>query len=777
MNGTATAPEPVDRPRPARFILALRSALPHRMLVALVAFAALAASWFRVPVAAGCELYLGTFFALMVYRSAGVVSGALAAAAFLAPSIWWWGHPYSVVFAVAVIVALPWLERQLGSLTLAVVAFHVVVGVPFAFLVIRSQFDAALPTILLLEARKLTNDGISAALVTLLTQRYAIDIVALRAERRRMISLADLVTGASALMVLLAFGYLLIAEALEVPPNIDTDERAMITVIAGDLGRTGLSGGVQRRMVAPVQGAAPVAVVVTSSRRDLDHVAPALLGCRATTQRGPAGDRTTLTYWFRNCAVARLQVGTRTAHIAFSNAPFVEAAHWRALRRMGSDICLLMVALLLQLWLSRQISRSAAIWQAAFEQFGTSRLSMPPVMPFGEIAQPMEHFVSAHNNYTATRARLENLLNSVRQLETAINLKLARNVEIAHDGAVLSFLDLLAPDEPPSILTIDVAGRAGLRQVRDRSDVLVEFRIQGQSSEDWYLLVAQEGDGQGGWQSGCILQLRQAKVLRDSMFHQARLIDLGGMASALSHELKQPLFTISLAAENAGFALAQRNDESLRSVQARIARIHEQVDRARQIIEQISSYSRIDSYDHERFDLNDAVLNAARFMRPMMTDQNVGLAISNLVSGPARVQMPRVGLEQVLVNALQNAVDAIVARRGEDHPDLAGCVEVTLSGHDSSYALVIGDNGTGFHADLGQSAFDAFVTTKPRGQGTGLGLYVARQVVMEVGGRLAISNRPKPARGALLTIELQAARDDAPAKEAENAGPPPNCAN
>ena len=90
-----------------------------------------------------------------------------------------------------------------------------------------------------------------------------------------------------------------------------------------------------------------------------------------------------------------------------------------------------------------------------------------------------------------------------------------------------------------------------------------EFRLAGGDSSDWYLLVGRDSLAPGIWRSGWMVHLRQSKLAQNRMLQQARLVELGGMASALSHELKQPLFTISLCAENGRLLLDQESDEGV----------------------------------------------------------------------------------------------------------------------------------------------------------------------------------------------------------------------
>jgi len=107
-------------------------------------------------------------------------------------------------------------------------------------------------------------------------------------------------------------------------------------------------------------------------------------------------------------------------------------------------------------------------------------------------------------------------------------------------------------------------------------------------------------------------------------------------------------------------------------------------------------------------------------------------------------------LEQILVNLLSNATDALSPGTGE--------IEVTLREEGGDVIFEVSDNGPGIPAELGDRIFDPFVTTKPEGEGTGLGLAVSRRLAISMGGSLSAGKGS--AGGALFTLRLP--KDPAP---------------
>jgi C4-dicarboxylate-specific signal transduction histidine kinase len=105
-----------------------------------------------------------------------------------------------------------------------------------------------------------------------------------------------------------------------------------------------------------------------------------------------------------------------------------------------------------------------------------------------------------------------------------------------------------------------------------------------------------------------------------------------------------------------------------------------------------------------------------------------------------------VQLEQVLVNLIRNALDAVadVARPA---------IEIAARADDATVRISIADNGPGVPAEVIDRIFDPFVTTKPVGKGLGLGLSITYGIVQDFGGRIRAANRPQGG-GAELVVEL-----------------------
>lgn len=229
------------------------------------------------------------------------------------------------------------------------------------------------------------------------------------------------------------------------------------------------------------------------------------------------------------------------------------------------------------------------------------------------------------------------------------------------------------------------------------------------------------------------------RAAREELAQANRLASLGSITAGLAHEINQPVATIRTLAENAQHHLAAgRNDrvratlESAVTLTARIGSITQEMRR----------FARRGSGRIEPVAL-DAVLDGTLLL---VGDRLRGANVT--VDWPARGQPAviagRVRLEQVLVNLLNNAVDAVT---GRDDPRIALLVEE----RETCVELIVADNGSGIDPALGEEVFSPFVTGKPDGLGLGLG--IARDIMAQFDGALRIVVSPLGGAAFMATVK------------------------
>jgi two-component system C4-dicarboxylate transport sensor histidine kinase DctB len=245
-------------------------------------------------------------------------------------------------------------------------------------------------------------------------------------------------------------------------------------------------------------------------------------------------------------------------------------------------------------------------------------------------------------------------------------------------------------------------------------------------------------------------RLRQTQT---ELIQAGKLAALGQMSAALSHEFNQPLAAVKSYADNAIQFL-----ERGRSGEARenIRRISAMADRMASISKHLRNFARRPQEKVRPVELVPVMNDALAILQGRLEASRVDVRL-DLPEAPAWVIGGHVRLQQVIVNLLNNALDAM---EGQEHP----VIEVVLSRAGDRWSLRIRDHGPGIDQETIGKIFDPFFTTKTPGRGLGLGLSISYNIIRDFGGRLLAQNHDL--NGAVFCLELQAAQVETPALEA-----------
>ncbi|MFC6336815.1 PAS domain-containing protein [Pseudomonas sp. CCM 7891] len=230
---------------------------------------------------------------------------------------------------------------------------------------------------------------------------------------------------------------------------------------------------------------------------------------------------------------------------------------------------------------------------------------------------------------------------------------------------------------------------------------------------------------------------------QQQLTQSAKMATLGEMATGLAHEINQPLNVMRLAIVNILKRLGN-GDVQVDYLTEKLQRIDAQVQRAARVVDHMRVFGRRSEVEQQPFDPAQALEGTLALLAEGMRGKGIELRIAP-ACGPVQVKGYADQLEQVLINLLVNARDALLGTRENDR-DFQPWISVHHE-HDSRHVRIwVEDNAGGIDSRLLERIFEPFFTTKPIGVGTGLGLSVSYGIVENMGGRLSVANGEDGAR-------------------------------
>lgn len=234
------------------------------------------------------------------------------------------------------------------------------------------------------------------------------------------------------------------------------------------------------------------------------------------------------------------------------------------------------------------------------------------------------------------------------------------------------------------------------------------------------------------------LQSLQRQVIR-----QERLAAVGMLVSGVAHEINNPLQAIL------GFAeLLQMQHDLPDSVNKDLALIQRESARACGIIRNLALFARQQPGQAATIKLGDIIRSVSELRLRRLQSEDIELLVEDQATRPVMAVFTE--LQQVVLNFVVNAEQVILASGR-----LPGRITVRTRDERRRVVLEVEDTGTGVDPEHEAKLFQPFFTTKPVGEGTGLGLSVSYGIIDSMGGHMGY--RPAPAGGAIFYFELPAA--------------------
>jgi C4-dicarboxylate-specific signal transduction histidine kinase len=235
-------------------------------------------------------------------------------------------------------------------------------------------------------------------------------------------------------------------------------------------------------------------------------------------------------------------------------------------------------------------------------------------------------------------------------------------------------------------------------------------------------------------------QHEKLRQLEAELAHINRVSMLGEMAASLAHEIKQPI-AAAITCANSCIEWLAHEPPNIERALATATRIDRYGKRAAEIIDRIRSFYRKSPPQRELVDVNRIIDEMLTLLKGEATRYSIAMR-PELAAKPPRIQADRVQLQQVFMNLMLNAIEAMNESGGE--------LTVRSQLQEVQLLFSVSDTGPGLPVGSVDQIFSAFFTTKP--QGSGMGLAISRTIVESHGGRLwATAN---DARGATFHFTL-----------------------
>ena len=230
------------------------------------------------------------------------------------------------------------------------------------------------------------------------------------------------------------------------------------------------------------------------------------------------------------------------------------------------------------------------------------------------------------------------------------------------------------------------------------------------------------------------------REIQSKLLQTEKMAALGQLVSGIAHELNNPLTPIM------GYAQLLLGHGLSSPQQAEAGKVFQEAERARRIVKNLLYFARENKPERSRVDLNEIVERTLALRSYELRVEDI-VVECNLADGLPETMADPYQLQQVVLNLLVNAEQALLADRGRGHVWIR-----TYSAAGGRIAMEISDDGPGIALSIASRVFDPFFTTKPAGVGTGLGLSIVYGIVQQHGGDVTLESHR--GSGAKFVVEL-----------------------
>ena len=292
-----------------------------------------------------------------------------------------------------------------------------------------------------------------------------------------------------------------------------------------------------------------------------------------------------------------------------------------------------------------------------------------------------------------------------------------------------------------ALLAVVLIGLLVARRTARDLESLVEGSLAAARGDLEHRVPVRSKDEIGAVASAFNLMMEDLKTSKERLVIAERIAAWQEIARRLAHEIKNPLTPIQMAMDTLRKTWKKQHPQFAEILEESTTTVLQEADRLKHIVSEFSDFARMPKPEFGRIDLDEVIRSALTLY------QGAAPIELHLAAGLPELDADRSQLNQVVLNLVENARDAISKREG-------GRITVsTRLGEAGDRALlVVEDNGPGVPTELKDKVFAPYFTTKHAKGGTGLGLAIVHRIVSDHGGRIIVSEAK--GGGARFTLEL-----------------------
>ena len=234
------------------------------------------------------------------------------------------------------------------------------------------------------------------------------------------------------------------------------------------------------------------------------------------------------------------------------------------------------------------------------------------------------------------------------------------------------------------------------------------------------------------------------RALEQQLVHADRLVVLGELTAGIAHEINQPLTAIAAYADAGHRLLSGGAEKDIAEFQVICGRVAEQARRAGDVITRLRGLARRGTFDKGNHDIDQIIKNVLLIIEYEIKKHHLNVEYLP-VKGSIELEVDDIQIQQILVNLLKNAMDALVHSHQAD-----GVISIEVEQSNDFVLVTVIDNGPGVAESDRARLFEPFYTTKP--QGVGLGLSICKNIAEVHGGGLSYA--PGIGVGSRFTLKL-----------------------